>query len=119
MRSERLFAFGFLGVLLVLLFQMAEVLSPFLRPLLWAVILAHVTFPLHTRLTSLLRGCEGASAALLTVGSVALIVAPVVYFTFLLVQEAGNCYDPVNTWVQSGGATRLPHELAKLPLMGR
>ncbi len=118
MTRQRLFAFGFLGVLLVLLYQLAEVFSPFLRPLLWAVILAHVTFPLHSRLTSLLRGREVASAALLTVGIVALIVAPVVFFTFLLVQEAGNGYDAVNTWVQSGGVTRLPDELAKLPLLG-
>src|SRR5205807_6850483 len=75
-------------------------------------------FPLHTRLTNLLRGREVASAALLTVGIVALIVAPVVFFTFLLVQEAGNGYDAVNTWVQSGGVTRLPDELAKFPLLG-
>src|SRR5438132_11606883 len=118
MTRQQLFAFGFFGILLVLFDQLVEVFSPFLRPLLWAVILAHVTFPLHTRLTNLLRGREVASAALLTVGIVALIVAPVVFFTFLLVQEAGNGYDAVNTWVQSGGVTRLPDELAKLPLLG-
>ncbi|HZC67406.1 MAG TPA: AI-2E family transporter [Nitrospirales bacterium] len=118
MTRQQLVAFGFFGVLLVLLYQLAEVFSLFLRPLLWAVILAHVTFPLHTRLTGLLRGREVASAALLTVGIVALIVAPVVIFTFLLVQEAGNGYDAVNTWVQSGGVKRLPDELAKLPLLG-
>ena len=118
MTRQQLFAFGFFGILLVLFYQLVEVFSPFLRPLLWAVILAHVTFPLHTRLTNLLRGREVASAALLTVGIVALIVAPVVFFTFLLVQEAGNGYDAVNTWVQSGGVTRLPDELAKFPLLG-
>jgi predicted PurR-regulated permease PerM len=72
MTRQQLVAFGFFGVLLVLLYQLAEVFSLFLRPLLWAVILAHVTFPLHTRLTGLLRGREVASAALLTVGIVAL-----------------------------------------------
>ena len=118
MTRQQLFAIGFLGVLLVLLYQLAAVFSPFVRPLLWAVILAHVTFPLHTRLTGLLQGREGASAALLTVGIVALIVAPVVVFTFLLVEEAGNGYDAVNTWVQAGGVRRLPDELAKVPVLG-
>ena len=118
MTRQQLFALGFLGVLLVLLYQLAEVFSPFLRPLLWAVILAHVTFPLHTRLVGLLRGREVASAALLTVGIVALIVAPVLFFTFLLVEEAGNGYDAINTWIQSGGVKRLPDELSKLPLLG-
>src|SRR3989442_13245394 len=46
------------------------------------------------------------------------MMAPVVFFTFLLVQEAGNSYDAVNTWVQSGGVKRLPNELATLPLLG-
>jgi len=118
MTRQQLFVLSFLGVLLVLLYQLAEVFSPFLRPLLWAVILAHVTFPLHTRLAGLLRGREVTSAVLLTVGIVALIVAPVVLFTFLLVQETGNGYDAINTWVQSGGVKRLPDDLAKLPLLG-
>jgi len=118
MTRQQLFAFSFLGFLLVLLYQLAEVFSPFVRPLLWAAILAHVTFPLHTRLMVLLRGREVASAALLTVGIVALVVAPVVFFTFLLVEEAGNGYDAVNTWVQSGGVKRLPDDLARLPLLG-
>jgi predicted PurR-regulated permease PerM len=118
MTRQQLFVFGFLAILLVLLYPLAEVFSPFLRPLLWAAILAHFVFPLHTRLTGLLRGWAVASAALLTVGIIALIVAPLVFFTFMLVQEAGNGYDAVNTWVQSGGVKRLPDELAKLPLLG-
>ncbi len=118
MTRQQLFALCFLGVLLILLYQIAEIFSPFLRPLLWAVILAHVTFPLHTRLTGLLRGREVASAVLLTVGIVVLIVTPVVFFTFLLVQEAGNGYDAVNSWIQSGGVKRLSDELAKLPVIG-
>ena len=118
MTRQQVVAFGLFGVLLVLLYQLAETFSPFVKPVLWAVILAHVTFPLHTWLTGLLRGREVASAVLLTVGVVVLIMAPVVFFTFLLVQEAGNSYDAVNTWVQSGGVKRLPNELATLPLLG-
>jgi len=118
MTPQQLVALGLLGVLLILLYQLAEVFGLFLRPLLWAVILAHVTFPLYTRVTGLLRGREVASAVLLTVGIVALIVAPVALFIFLLVQEAGNSYDAVNSWIQSGGVKRLPDELAKLPMLG-
>src|SRR5437899_1843706 len=101
MTRQQVVAFGLFGVLLVLLYQLAETFSPFVRPVLWAVILAHVTFPLHTWLTGLLRGREVASAVLLTVGVVVLIMSPVVFLTFLLVQEAGNSYDAVNTWYKT------------------
>src|SRR5207249_2675998 len=117
MTPQQLVALGLLGVLLLLLYQLAETFSPFVKPVLWAMILAHVTFPLHTRLTGLIRGREVASAVLSTVGIVVLIVAPVAFFIFPLVQEAGNSYDAVNSWIQSGGVKRLPDELAKLPLL--
>ena len=118
MTRQQLFTLCFFVILLVLLYQIAEIFSPFLRPLLWAVILTHITFPLHTRLTALLRGREVASAALLTVGIIALVVVPLVFAGFLLVQEAGNAYDDVNTWVQTGGVKRLPDTLSKVPLLG-
>ncbi len=118
MTRQQLFTLCFFVILLVLLYQIAEIFSPFLRPLLWAVILAHIAFPLHTRLTALLRGREIASAALLTVGIIALVVVPLVFAGFLLVQEAGNGYDAINAWIQSGGVKRLPDQLAQLPLIG-
>jgi len=116
MTRQQLFAVCFFAILLVLLYQIAIVFRPFLLPVLWAMILAQVTFPLHIRLTTFLRGRATASAALLTVGIMALVVAPVVFLTFLLVHEAGIAYDAINVWVQSGGAKRLPGELSRLPL---
>ena len=119
MTRRQLFAVCFFAVLLVLLYQIAIIFSPFLLPVLWAAILTHVTFPLHTRLTTLLQGRETASAALLTLGVMAMVVAPVAFLISLLIQEAGSAYDAINAWVQSGGVKRLPAELAHLPLGGR
>src|SRR5437016_8479442 len=79
MTRQRLFAFGFLGVLLVLLYQLAEVFSPLLRPLLWAVILAPVPFPLPIGLTGLLRGRGVGRPGLLPGGFVGLLLAQVVF----------------------------------------
>jgi len=118
MTRHQLFAACFFAILLVLLYQIAIIFRPFLLPVLWAAILAHVAFPLHGRLTVLLKGREIASAMLLTLGIMALVVAPVVFSTFLLVQEAGNAYDDINTWVQTGGVKRLPDTLSKIPLLG-
>ena len=49
MNQRQMFALGFFVVLLILLYQIAIVFRPFLLPVLWAVILAHMTFPLHRR----------------------------------------------------------------------
>ena len=119
MTRHQLFAVCFFAVLLVLLYQIAVIFSPFLLPVLWAAILAHVTFPLHTRLITLLKGRATASAWLLTLGIMALVVVPVVFLTLLLIQEAGIAYDAISAWVQSGGVRRLPAQLAHLPLGGR
>jgi predicted PurR-regulated permease PerM len=118
MTRQQLFAICFFAVLLVLLYQIGIIFRPFLLPVLWAMILAQVAFPLHVRLTAFLRGRETASAALLTVGIMALVVTPVAFLIFLLVQEAGAAYDGINAWVQSGGVKRLPEELSRLPFGG-
>ena len=119
MTRRQLFAACFFAVLLVLLYQIGIIFKPFLLPVLWAAILAHVAFPLHVRLTALLRGRETVSAGLLTLGIMAMVVVPLVFLTFLFLQEAGNAYDAVRAWVQSGGVKRLPALLASLPFGGR
>jgi len=118
MTRRQIFAVCFFGVLLVLLYQIVIVFRPFLLPVLWAVILTHIMFPLHVRVTRVLRGRGTASAALLTVGIMALVVVPVIVLAFLLVEEAGIAYDAVTAWIQSGGVKRLPEDLARLSAGG-
>ena len=118
MTRQQLFTTCFFAVLLVLIYQVGVIFKPFLLPVLWAAILTHVTYPLHVRLAALLKGREMISAGLLTLGIMALVVVPVVFLTFLFIQEAGSAYDAVHAWVQSGGVKRLPALLASLPSAG-
>lgn len=118
MTRRHLFAACFFAVLLALLYQIGVIFAPFLLPVLWAAILSHVTFPLHLRLTALLKGRETLSAALLTLGILALVVAPVAWLAAQLIQEAGSAYDTIQAWVQAGGAKQLPAQLSTLPFGG-
>jgi predicted PurR-regulated permease PerM len=106
MTRQQFFVVCFFAILLVLIYQIGVIFKPFLFPVLWAAILAHVAFPLHIRLTALLRGRETMSAALLTTGILAIVIVPMALLTTLLIQEAGSAYDAVNVWVQSGGVKR-------------
>ncbi len=118
MNQRHLFTAGFFAVLLLLLWQIALMFQPFLLPTVWAIILAHVLFPLHTRLTVLCRGNGTVSAALLTVGIMLLVVLPLVAMGLLMVNEVQAAQMKIAAWVQSGGIERLPERLASLPLMG-
>jgi len=116
MTREQAFVVCFFGLLLVLLYQIGVIFRPFILPVLWAMILARLAFSLHRRLTARLGGREGLSAGLLTMGLLLLGVVPLLYLTFLLVQETAAAYEQINLWVQSGGIKRVPEYLAKLPI---
>ncbi|MBI3604001.1 MAG: AI-2E family transporter [Nitrospirae bacterium] len=118
MTQRYLFTIGFFAVLLVLLSQIALMFRPFLLPTLWAVILAHMMFPLHDRLTALCKGRVVVSAALLTLGIMLLVVVPLIAMGFLLVHEVQAAQTAITLWIQSGGVQRLPEQLAALPLLG-
>ncbi|HKW86163.1 MAG TPA: AI-2E family transporter [Nitrospiraceae bacterium] len=116
MTRHQIFTLCFFAVVLLLLYQVALVFRPFLFPVLWAVVLAHLTFPLHGRLSALFRGRQTISAAALTTGIMALGVLPVIMLSVLLVGEAGSAQVAITTWIQSGGVEQLRDEIAKLPL---
>ena len=115
MNRRQIFAACFFGVLLALLYQMALMFRPFVFPVLWAVILAHLCFPLHARLTAWLGGKESHSAVLLTLAALALVVVPLVVLSVMLVKEAGSAERAVREWIASGGVQQLPDRLSGLP----
>lgn len=119
MTQRQIFAVCFFVGLLLLLYQLLIIFRPFFLPVLWAVILAHLTFPVHTRLTALVRKRESISAGVLTLAIMALGVLPVVALTFVLVNEARLAYTAFNSWIGSGGLQRLPETLSALPFGAR
>ena len=63
------------------------VMLPFLGAVVWAAILADALYPVHRRLTALLKGRDGLSALLTCLGMILLIIMPAVYLAMLLGQE--------------------------------
>ncbi|WP_447976790.1 AI-2E family transporter [Candidatus Nitrospira bockiana] len=118
MNQRQLFALGFFIVLVVLLYQIAVIFRPFFFPVLWAVILAHITYPLHRRLAALLGGRHALSAGILTVGIIGLVVVPLVFLTIQLIEEASIAYVTVKAWIEADGLKRLLADLSNLPLVG-
>jgi len=118
MPQHYLFVSAFFAVLLVLLYQMAIIFAPFLVPVLWAIIIARMSNALYVKLVHLLRGRETLAASILTFATMFLVVFPIVWLTFLLVQEAVIAYRSVEQWVQTDGLKELPGYLGNIPLAG-
>ncbi len=118
MTRQQLFSIVFFVLLVLLLYQIGLMLQPFVFPALWAGLLAHWLFPLHVRLTKLLGGKETASAAVLTVGALAVVVVPLVVMGVLLVREAEAAEQTIRAWIADGGLQRLLDQLATVPLIG-
>ncbi|MBX3300853.1 MAG: AI-2E family transporter [Nitrospira sp.] len=118
MTRQQIFSIVFFSLLVLLLYQIGLMFKPFLFSALWAGLLAHWAFPLHLRLTRLIAGKEALSAAVLTVGALAIVVVPLVVMGVMLVREAGVAEQEVRVWIAGGGLERLPEQLATVPVIG-
>jgi len=118
MTKPQLFTAVFFALLLLLLYQIVLMFRPFLFPMLWAVILAHMTYPVHVRLTERFGGRDSLSASCLTLGVLMIVVVPVLLMAVMLVREAVGAELAVRGWIEAGGIQRLPAQLSKIPVIG-
>lgn len=103
----------FIGGLLLLSYR---VLQPFVVPVVWAGILAYVTWPLYLRLLALVR-LPSLSALLMTLLLTAAFVLPVIWLVALLRDEVAVAYALITEQL-SHGPIRLPAFLANIPWLG-
>ena len=118
MTRQQVFAVCFLAILLVLVYQVYTFFRPFLMPILWAMILAHLMFPVHNRFTKLLHGREALSASLMTLAIMLIVVLPVIMLSLVLVDEVIDAQKALVAWIEGGGIKRLPELIAGLPVVG-
>lgn len=93
------------------------VLKPFLSALLWGLILAISTWPLHVRLTRALGGRTGASATILTLAALGILVIPLVLFGLNLTDNVEQLAATIHQW-RTEGFPPPPPWLETLPLAG-
>ncbi|WP_410209475.1 AI-2E family transporter [Aquirhabdus sp.] len=94
-----------------------QVLVFFISPVLWAAILAYVTWPLYSRLRSRLGERNNLSALLMTFALILVVGIPVLIGTFLLQQEARNLYLSLQGQIAEGRLI-VPDSVLSLPAIG-
>jgi predicted PurR-regulated permease PerM len=102
---------GTLAVLCVL------VLRPFLAPIVWAVILAYVTWPWYRRLRVAFRTFNTAAASVMTLLVTALAIAPVLWLLMLMQHELVDAYRRLTVYL-SQGPHDLPAGIRDIPWFG-
>lgn len=108
--------FALLALLGGLVVASYAVLKPFLVPVIWAFVLAYVTWPLFLRLRRLLRERATLSALIMTLAMTAALVVPVLWVVSLLRFEVAAGYAELNAYL--AGRPRLPQALVGIPWLG-
>jgi predicted PurR-regulated permease PerM len=116
--SPQVLSTAFLVLCTLLLYQLALIFAPFFTPILWALILARLFYPLYQYLLRVLRGQVTVSAFLSTLVVTFLAVLPVAYVAFLAITETIHAYQAAMTWLQNGGLKQLPAAVSALPFIG-
>lgn len=109
---RRLTVIAVVSVLVLLAF---EVLQPFLVPVIWAAILAYVTWPLHSMLVGAVGGRRIPAALVMTLLLSAAIVMPLLSLGLLIKTEAIPFYRELGPALSRAN---LPQWLFDLPYVG-
>lgn len=91
------------GLFFALIFLSFSVLKYFIVPVVWASIIAYMTWPLYQSVQPLLRcACPTLSATLMILLVMLVVGLPVIFAIFLLQHEGRNLYYELQKQVFSG-----------------
>ncbi|MBI4056826.1 MAG: AI-2E family transporter [Elusimicrobia bacterium] len=95
---KQLFRYFFFGVFALLLYQLLQIISPFVTALMWSATLTLIFYPIHERMTR--RVGQRHTAAFLSTTIVALaVIVPLLFFLWFLVRESAQLYPAARAWV--------------------
>ncbi|OPY10399.1 MAG: putative inner membrane protein [Syntrophaceae bacterium PtaB.Bin038] len=104
----------FIGVLIA---ANVWILKPFLPSLVWAAIIVVATWPLLIRAQSLLGGKRAAAVTVMTLGLLALLIAPIILAVVTLLDNVERVREVVKT-LEAQGLPPLPAWVSGIPLAG-
>ena len=108
---RRLLSFVLLAVLVLLGYRVVE---PFIVPVVWASILAYVSWPAYTWLVAKLHGRELLAALIMTIAVSAAVIVPIAWLAVVLRIDLVRAYHEMQD-VLAGGV-QLPPAFLKLPV---
>ena len=117
MKKEHIFLVFILFLTFLCFYLFYKVLSPFLEPILWAIFLALVLFPLHRKLQHLFKRQRILPAMTMTILVVCVIVLPFALLILSLANEAVDLYHSVQEMIQTGQLQAYLEKPREFPIL--
>jgi predicted PurR-regulated permease PerM len=111
-RTFALIAAALLGVALFL------IVRPFLEAILWSMLIAFLLAPAHRALVARVGGRAGLSAALLTVATAIVLIAPMPLLSVAFASQARDLFGRLQTLVAESGISGAS-DLLEIPIVSR
>ena len=103
---------------LVLGVALFKIVQPFMGPLLWAIFIAFLLYPLHVWLTQRLKGRAQLSAALLTVLTLIVLLGPLTALSAAFAAQVGDLLQTVQSTVADQTRNNV-FDLTNVPWIAR
>lgn len=99
MNQKQLFILAFFVLLVLIFLQLIGVFKIFLIPILWAIVLTIVFYPLHKKFLKLFKKRKSLAAFSTVLVVFIVTVGPMVFFSGTLVREILQFYATVGEWI--------------------
>jgi predicted PurR-regulated permease PerM len=115
MNRKQLVSLFFIALLLTILFSVFAILSPFLGPICWGIIISFAFYPIYGKLLKTTKN-SGFSAGLLTFLLI-LALTPLLAMVFLLgIRETVHLYEGLTGFIKSGQAEVWYEKIRQMPV---
>lgn len=114
---EKIFLYFFLLLVLFFVVLAFSMLTPFLKPILWAIIFTLVLYPIHIKLSRKLR--ETFSALILTLLTLILVVIPFSLVLSLAIRQSIELFQYFLNFTQNHSYLETINQLKSHPLVKR
>ena len=111
MHRKQVFSWFFIAIFLLLIYIFYQILSPFILALFWGAIITLTLYPVHKRLTKLLRNRKSISALIMTVVATFLVILPLVFISATVAVDMFDIYQGLTDNVE---VSELKSKLEKL-----
>lgn len=106
------------GLFFILLYLGYDIVKYFIVPVLWACIIAYMTWPLYKRILNWCGNRATLSASLMTLLLTLVVGLPFTFAIFLLQHEGRNLFFDVQRQLASGHIS-VPDMIRELPIIGK
>ena len=116
MDRERIIQVFFFGFLAVMAYELYDLLSPFLMPIAWAILLAFMAHPLQLELRKFVKS-RSTTAIIITIVVATGVIWPAIWLSAKLANEAQTLIAQADDFVKSGGMKRANDWIQSSPYL--